>query len=262
MAQLHFLKPRGCHPEKPLFVFLTGMDGTGELFYLQTDSLATAFDIRCLKIPPDDFSDWNDLCEQVIALIKEELLSNSHCSVYICGESFGGCLALQVALRSPPQLVSHLVLVNPATSFNKSPWLSLGIPITAIMPEVIYQASTAVLLPYLVVPEKVSPTERCALLYAMKSVPSQNSSWRLSLMKTFRIEAHSLGNLNQQLLIVAGTRDRILPSVAEAKRLVRLCPQAKDVVLPTSGHACLLEQDVNLYEILQGENLITHDLVT
>lgn len=45
--------------------------------------------------------------------------------VYLLGESFGGVLALAVA-EARPDLVDRIVLVNPATSFGRSPWPMLG----------------------------------------------------------------------------------------------------------------------------------------
>jgi pimeloyl-ACP methyl ester carboxylesterase len=45
--------------------------------------------------------------------------------VYILGESFGGILALAIA-ASRPDLVCRLVLVNPATSYQRSVWPTLG----------------------------------------------------------------------------------------------------------------------------------------
>ena len=45
-------------------------------------------------------------------------------------------------------------------------------------------------------------------------------------------------------LVVASARDRLLPSLAEAGRLVSLIPGALRVVLPDSGHTALLESSV------------------
>jgi len=42
-------------------------------------------------------------------------------------------------------------------------------------------------------------------------------------------------------LVVASARDRLLPSLAEAGRLVALIPGALRIVLPESGHTALLE---------------------
>ena len=61
-------------------------------------------------------------------------------------------------------------------------------------------------------------------------------------------------SLNIPTLVVAGAADGLLPSVEEAQKLTNLLPHAKMTVLPQSGHACLLETDINLYEILVKEN--------
>ncbi|MFZ4677643.1 MAG: hypothetical protein ACOYM4_18460 [Nodosilinea sp.] len=45
-------------PPRPMFVYLPGMDGSGELFGLQSTGLKSHFDIRCLVIPGDDRSSW------------------------------------------------------------------------------------------------------------------------------------------------------------------------------------------------------------
>lgn len=45
-------------------------------------------------------------------------------------------------------------------------------------------------------------------------------------------------------MVVASARDRLLPSLSEAGRLVSLIPGALRVVLPDSGHTALLESKV------------------
>ena len=64
-SQVCFLTPSPLCPEKPLFVFLPGMDGTGQLLRTQIPDLETVFDIRCLAIPPDDLSTWDELSAKV-----------------------------------------------------------------------------------------------------------------------------------------------------------------------------------------------------
>jgi len=58
-----FLTQTG-QPEYPLFVFLPGMDGTGQLLRSQTAGLEVAFDVRCLAIPRDDLTSWDVLTER------------------------------------------------------------------------------------------------------------------------------------------------------------------------------------------------------
>jgi pimeloyl-ACP methyl ester carboxylesterase len=55
--------------------------------------------------------------------------------VYLLGESFGGILALAVAMRLP-RTVHRVVLVNPATSYPRSPWPALGPRLTQLPDEV------------------------------------------------------------------------------------------------------------------------------
>ena len=71
--------------------------------------------------------------------------------VYLLGESFGGVLALAVA-RERPDLVDRVVLVNPATSFQRSPWPMLG-PLLPRVPKVGQAANLGCIL-------RVSPSLR------------------------------------------------------------------------------------------------------
>ena len=254
-SNLYFLPPRQINQDCPLFVYVPGLDGTGELFQKQTEKLVNNFDLRCLAIPPDNLGNWNDLAQETIALIQEELEFNSDRPVYLCGESFGGCLALKVALTYP-SLIKRLILVNPASSFNQTPILSWGIGITQWIPDWLHNYSAVTLLPFLVQLNRVAKGDRLALVKRMKSLPPKRVSWRLSLLKDFDVPPEELRPLDIPSLIIAGGSDRLLPSVAEAQKLSDLLPQAKAVILPKSGHACLIETETNLYQILKEHDFI------
>ena len=79
-------------PSRPLFVFLPGMDGSGALLQPQIAGLSSGFDIRCLSIPPDDLKGWDELTEQVAALIQMEQQRHPGRMTTVCGESFGGAV--------------------------------------------------------------------------------------------------------------------------------------------------------------------------
>lgn len=249
-SSLRFLTPKPLQPDYPLFVFLPGMDGTGQLLHTQIDSLEKSFDIRCLAIPPDEMNDWEQLSVQVIELVEKELKKSPQRSVYLCGESFGGCLALSVALKAP-WLFQRIILINPASSFNQRPWLSWGIPITQWIPDFLHQGSSVGLLPFLAELGRIAPSDRRALLEAMQSVPQTTVSWRLSLLRKFTLDKSQLCRLTQPVLLIASAADRLLPSVEEAQELSSSLPNSQLVVLPESGHACLLEVSINLDKILR-----------
>ena len=248
---LHLLNPKASKPTHPLFIFLPGMDGTGKLLRPQLAGLMTAFDIRCLSIPSDDLTNWEGLVERVVNLIDSEHKLLPPRPIYLCGESFGGCLALKLAAHFP-QLCDRLILVNPASSFNRQPWMGWGASVTQWLPNSLYRLSTLGLLPFLIAPHRVSLPSRRALLTAMQSVTPESAAWRLSLLNQFVLEELPLERIEQPVLILAAGADRLLPSVAEAERLVSYLPNAQKKLLPESGHACLLETEVKLGDILRS----------
>ena len=250
----YFFTPRRTNPGYPLFVFLPGMDETGkDLMRLQTAGLENAFDVRCFVIPPDDLTTWDNLTEKVVALTEAELEKVPRPSVYLCGESFGGCLALQVALKAP-QLFNRMILVNSASSFHRIPWLNLGSLLFTWVPDFFYQISSFTALPFLAPLNRLSPAAFQALWSAVRSAPKKTANQRLSLLREFMIDEKQLSQITQPVLIIASLDDKLLPSVPEAQRLAKIFPHAQVVTLPHTGHACLVEADVNLLEIIQAEN--------
>ncbi|PSN19515.1 alpha/beta hydrolase [filamentous cyanobacterium CCP5] len=227
------------------------MDGSGDLLMSQIPYLKSRFDIRCLAIPPDDLTPWSGLTQQTVDLIRKQGSS----PVYLCGESFGACLAMLVAAQVP-DLIHRLILINPASSFHGNPWLQWIATITPLVSAYLYRASTLAMLPLLISLNRVDRANQQALLFAMRRVTQQTAAWRLALLSHFRAESLSLSKFTRPSLILAGQADRLLPSVDEARRLADYLPRAKTHLLPYSGHACLLETDINLCRILEIHGLL------
>lgn len=251
-----FINPREDKQDVPLFVYLPGMDGTGELLKAQSDNLAANFDLRCLSIRTDNYSTWQDLARDTVKLINSELVNRANQEVYLCGESFGGCLAIKTALAAP-SIITKAILVNPASCFNQLPILSWGSNITSIIPSWVHRYSAVGLLPFLARLNRISDCDRDRLVESMKSLPPEVVSWRLSLLRNFKVLDEELRSLNIPSLIIAGGADGLLPSVEEARKLTYLLPQGQMTVLPQSGHACLLETEIDLHKILAEQNFMT-----
>jgi pimeloyl-ACP methyl ester carboxylesterase len=257
MPQSHpiFLTPKKLRRNAPLFVFLPGMDGTGQLLRAQTAGLEAGFDVRCLAIPPDDLNSWEALAQQVVDLIQQEVAGEEGRSVYLCGESFGGCLAMKVAVLAP-HLFHRMILINPASSFNRRPWITWGSSLSRYLPEVLYQLSSVTFLPLLASFGRIAPADRQALIEAVRSVPQKTSIWRMSLLHQFQIPKQELRQLTQPVLLLASVDDKLFPSVPEAYRLKGTFQAAQVVVLPQSGHTCLLEAEINLFKIMQAHGFL------
>lgn len=259
-SQPYFLTPLRRNPGYPLFIFLPGLGETTQLTRLQTAGLETAFNVRCLVLPPQELPNWDILSQKVVDLTQAELETEQPKSVYLCGECFGGCLALKV-LQKAPQLFERIILINPALSFNLQPWIDWGSLFTDWLPQPIYELFSVAFLPFLASLERITPEDRQALLKAVKTAPLKASAHRLSLLSQFKIENTQLHQFNQPFLIITSKADRLLPSLEEAQRLIRSVPNVSMVTLPHSGHACLLEEGINLLEIMKAANFLDNTVI-
>ena len=174
--------------DKPLMLYVPGLDGTGFAASTQFERLQRSFDLKVMHVPPTDRSDFGTLVDTIATFLEEETARRADAgekprpgfnakakkkkfsrdaSVYLLGESMGGLLSLGVALRRP-DLVDRLVLVNPASSFDKSPWPSIG-PLLPSLPEEIYGGVPYVLAPVLFEPAALISGGLDAMAKAAKS---------------------------------------------------------------------------------------------
>ena len=114
--------PDGIDP-RPLMLYVPGLDGTGFAASSQFDSLSRYFNLVALNIPVNDRSSYAQLVDIVSDFLESQRVEYDQ--TYLVGESMGGLLSLGVA-QSRPDLVDRLVLVNPASSYDKSPWVGLS----------------------------------------------------------------------------------------------------------------------------------------
>lgn len=144
--------------KKPLLVYLPGFDGTLLAPFLQFPELHTEFDVKGMVVDMKDRSSVEDLKNLVLDFIYEEMTVEIekqiiHRPVFIMGESFGGILALEVALSivewnksihheraddptsSSENRMIHLqgiTLINPATCFLESNLAKYGPPVAKV----------------------------------------------------------------------------------------------------------------------------------
>jgi pimeloyl-ACP methyl ester carboxylesterase len=244
---ISFLPPRLVQPHLPLLVLFPGMDGTGKLFNKQIAGLVDRFDTRCLSIATNDLTGWSGLVDRVVSLILSELAKGQ--ALYLCGESFGACCAMQVAEQLGTK-ISKLVLINPASSFARQPLLAAGSALSGLLPDALYPLSGIILVNFLINGDRVAPTERQNLINAILSVHPKTAAWRLNLLRQFPIDSIVPKLIDIPTLLIAGGLDRLLPSSLEVNILSQLLSNSKTLLLPASGHACLLEKDVNLADLL------------
>lgn len=237
-------------PDRPLLVFLPGLDGTGRLLAPQVAGLVPHFDLRCALIPPDNRQGWDALADAILAAM-EPLRGDR--PLYLLGESFGGCLALHLALRHP-QAVQHLILLNVASALRRHPWLRWASHLAPWVPDWMFRSAGSVTLPLIATFDRMAPATQQLFVETVRPIPQDCVAWRLSLLLEFAPDPAALQRMTCPALLLASDRDRLFDSHQEAQRLQRWLPQAQIYRLPHSGHGALLEAAVNLAEILAQTN--------
>ncbi len=99
--------------------------GILKVYFFSSSFVVYRYDIRCVYIPSDNRSTWQELVEMVCHLLQKEVEEEEEGTettqkqqqqrqrrrqLTVVGESFGACLAIRLALASP-SLITHLVLV-------------------------------------------------------------------------------------------------------------------------------------------------------
>ena len=117
-------------------IYLHGLDGTGFSASSQFATLSKEFDLVCLNIPSNDRSDVFEIVDIVATFIERAKEEHPEREVQLIGESMGGAMSLFVCLKHP-ELVTRATVVNPASSFDRSVWPSVG-PLLPQIPENLY----------------------------------------------------------------------------------------------------------------------------
>uniref|UniRef100_A0ACD5UPC0 Uncharacterized protein n=1 Tax=Avena sativa TaxID=4498 RepID=A0ACD5UPC0_AVESA len=261
--------------DAPLLLFLPGTDGVGMGLILHHKSLGKAFEVRCLHIPVNDRTPFEGLLQIVEQSIKYEHDLSPNRPIYLVGDSFGGCLALAVAACNP-QIDLVLLLVNPATSFAKTPIQPI-LPLLEAMPSELH-----VTVPYLLsfvmadplkmamvsIENNLTPAETLqklsesltSLLPLLSEladiIPRDALLWKLKLLKSGAAYANSrLHAVQAEVLLLASGKDNLLPSGEEANRLFKTLKNCRVRYFKDNGHTLLLEDGINLLSVIKGANM-------
>jgi pimeloyl-ACP methyl ester carboxylesterase len=275
-------------PDKPLAVYLPGLDCFGISGQMQFNDMSRIFELWRMSVTTDDRTSFRDLTKAVVNFVEE--VATSTRPVVLIGESFGGMLAPVVALSLQARkrtTLQGLVMVNPATSFDATNWDQLAPLLSSL--KVFESVNATGATPYTVVggitlsalvPDRQQlqaivetllgvPINRIGTVSELADAINQGfgvlgrrlppdlvrhrvSQW-LSVGAQLLTEER-LASLQLPTLIVAGQDDNFLPSRQEADRLIKLLPDSRKLLVPGSGHF-VLDQRVNLTEAIVYSNI-------
>lgn len=227
-------------------VLVSGMDGTGKLFYRQVPLLARSCRVATYALR-DTATTMDELVADLARVI--ETVAPETRRATIVGESFGGALALSLALARPAQ-VSRLVILNSFPYFTPQirlhlarvglrtlPWGAMGL-IRRLTASRLHSRHT-------------HRAEIRRFMELMATTSRDGYCNRLQVLTRYDVR-HRLQEIRVPTLFLASDQDHLVPSVAQARYMAARVPGSTVRILDGHGHICLIAPDIDLAGILDA----------
>jgi pimeloyl-ACP methyl ester carboxylesterase len=240
-------------------VLIHGLGATKTSFYDAAAALAASgYRVHAIDLPGFGSSSkpygapytaaW--FAESVLALLDALDIDRAH----IVGNSMGGRVAVEVALRSPRR-VGGLVLLAPAVAFVKRPWLRLVKvlpPQLGVLPHGFTRGMVAdQLLGMFADPDAIDPAIADIAVDEFRRIygsPSARAAFLTSARNIYLERPFGAGGFYERLstlrapsLFVWGTHDPLIPS-RFSHHVAEWLPSAEQIVLDHCGHVPQIER--------------------
>jgi 3-oxoadipate enol-lactonase len=228
----------------PPLIFVSGMDGTGRLFYRQVPLLAQRFRVATYTLR-DDATRMETLVEDLDGAIRA--VSPDREPAVVVGESFGGALALSYALAHAER-VRALVILNSFPRFVPQFQLRLAVGAIRLMPWSMMPVVRRIAA-FRLLSRHTQRSDIRHFLQQAKRTTRRGYTSRLRILHDYDVRTR-LRDIRVPTLFLAADRDRLIRSVEQASYMAARVPGASVRVLKEHGHACLIAPGVDLLEIL------------
>ncbi|WP_414471462.1 alpha/beta fold hydrolase [Microvirga sp. M2] len=208
---------------KPKLLVFPGIDGDPELRRGLPEALEGRVEAQIFALPDDTSLGYEALAEHFSALLPDG-------PVVLAGESFSGPLVAMIAEKRPDK-VKGIVFI---ASFPKLTYLRAAKPLLPLIP---LRAIPYDLLGWLMMGNKGSSDVPRRMRAALKQLPSRLAKHRVTLALDGDV-SKIISRLPQPILIIHGTKDRLLPR-GHISRFLSLRPDAQVVLL--DGYHMILE---------------------
>lgn len=220
------------------------MDGTGLLFYRQVPLLAQSYRVATYALR-DSAASMDVLVDDLARVI--ETVAPAGREAIVVGESFGGALALSLAVARPER-VSALIVLNSFPYFTPQvrlhlarfglgalPWGAMGL-VRRLTASRLHSHHT-----------HRNEVHRFLELTALATRRGYLNRLRLLTQYDLR---QQLTAVRAPTLFLAAEHDHLVPSVREAEYMAARVPGATVRVLEGHGHICLIAPGVDLAHLL------------
>lgn len=225
-------------------VLVPGLDGTGRLFYRQLPRLACSYRVATYALR--DAARTLDVLVEDLAHVIDSVAPTERRAIVV-GESFGGALAMSLALARPER-VSALVILNSFPYF--APQVRLRLAMLGIR-SIPWGAMRLIrrLTAFRMHSRHTHRQELERFMELTATASRDGYLGRLRLLTAYDIR-YRLHELGAPTLFLAAEQDHLVPSVTQARYMAIRVPGSVVRVLAGHGHICLIAPDVDLGQIL------------
>lgn len=225
-------------------VLVPGVDGTGRLFYRQAPLLARRYRVATYALR-DDASEMDVLVADLARVIGAAAGAGP---TIVIGESFGGTVAVSLALAHP-ELVRALVVLNSFSRFVPQFRLELAIAALQLIP---WQTMPLVrrMTAFRLHSRYTHRAEIRRFLEVTRETRRDGYLARLRILRHYDVRER-LGDLRVPTLFLASELDHLVPSVREGRYMAERVPGATLRVLRGHGHICLIAPNIDLAQLLR-----------
>jgi pimeloyl-ACP methyl ester carboxylesterase len=228
----------------PPIVYVSGLDGTGKLFYRQEEDLARDHTVISYALRGEGRYRMDALVSDLAAVVRDAGFERAT----FLGESFGGMLVMAAALAEA-QMFERLILVNTFPYFKQRAKIRAGIALFSLMPYTLMKAHRTRAARHVLFSPDVGDEDRRLFREHTRVVPFEGYVSRMRIIRDTDLRPR-LAEIKAPALVVAGTADRLLDSVWAAKILGASLPRAKVKLLEGTGHMALLSGRVRVRDWL------------
>lgn len=228
----------------PPFLYVSGVDGSGKLFYKQAADLARDHTVISFPLRREGRYLMPALIDDLTWIVRDAGFR----SVTVLGESFGGLLTLETALTHP-HIFERIILVNTFPYFMHRAKIRFGVALFTLLPDTLLKAHRTRSARRILFGQDVNEEDRQLFREHTRSVAYEGYMSRLRIIRDTDLRAR-LHEIKTPALVVAGTADRLLNSVQAARIMVEKMPRAKLKLLEGTGHTALISNRVRVRDWL------------
>jgi pimeloyl-ACP methyl ester carboxylesterase len=238
------MKEPAVSKRKPLALLIPGLDGTGRLFYRQIPGLSERYRVLAWEFRRREEFGFDDLVDEVL----EGTAGEDPGSIVLVGESFGGPIAMAYALRCPERL-RLLALINTFPSYAHRIRIRLACKLAPLLGAPGAATAKNFIVDRILRNEGIPEEERQRYRQIIRNVYPPAYLRRLELVRDVSLRDR-LGEIAVPTHIFAAGRDKVVPSLQEARFMSARIPGAQLHVWPKAGHALLLTPGFSLSDYL------------